>query len=94
MGTLSLASVTDVRYFVAARGEIVQRPGVRAGRLTDVTDLAPDGDHHAVSLADFDVTVCGRDVDRPLTRFLEHDFDTVPSHRRCPDCSAELADAG
>lgn len=86
-----LASVIVMRYFVAAHGEVQVRPGVRGGQLADVTDLVPRGDHHAVSLDVLDVTVCGRDVDRPLNRFLEHDFEGVRPEARCPDCHGLVA---
>jgi hypothetical protein len=81
-----------MRYFVAAHGEVEVRPGVRAGLLTDVTDLVPRGSQHAVSLDVLDVTVCGRDIERPLNRFLERDFERVQIDARCPDCHGALAD--
>jgi hypothetical protein len=83
--------VIVMRYFVAAQGEVALRPGVRGGQLTDVTDLVPSGAHHAVALEDLDVTVCGRDVDRPLNRFLEHDFEGSRPEVRCPDCHEALS---
>ena len=82
-----------MRYFVAAHGEVARRVGVRGGQLAEVTDLIPRGPHHAVGLHVLDVTVCGRDVDRPLTRFLEHDFDEVRPEARCPDCDSLAASA-
>ncbi len=48
----------------------------------------PRGTHHAVGLHVLDVTVCGRDVDLPLTRFLEHDFDEANPEARCAECEA------
>jgi hypothetical protein len=91
--TFALASVFDVRYFVAAQAEVALRVGVRGGQLAEVTDLVPRGPHHAVGLHVLDVTVCGQDVDRPLTRFLEHDFDEVRPEARCPDCDSLAASA-
>jgi hypothetical protein len=79
-----------MRYFVAAQADVAVRPGVRDGQLADVTDLVPRGAHHAVAFDDLDVTVCGRDVDRPLNRFLEHDFEGVQPQWRCPDCHQAL----
>jgi hypothetical protein len=84
-------TVGRMHYFVAARSVVAIRPGVRAGRLADVTDLVPDGPHHAVALDALDVTVCGRDVDRPLNRFLDRDFEHVDPQARCPDCHGALA---
>jgi len=83
-----------MHHAVAAEAELGLRPGVRGGRIADVRDLVPNGVQHAVALADLDRTLCGRDVERPLSRFVELRFADVPDGQRCPTCVATITGAG